>query len=160
MDSGTTQLVIPQSLADDIASFTGSTRNTSASGLDYAYNCQPSLLTQPLSKTFSFNFVGGVTVSVPVASLGIIDSNGVCQLLVSISSSPNTSIFGSAFIRHAYVVFDPENNRIALAQAAYPSSATQSGTAPVTVIGPGSQNLPFAKASAVVYPALGGRRRA
>jgi len=115
LDSGTSFMMLPEAFLEAILDSIGGTYASSG-------NCFASC---DLEGGLKFDF-SGVTIDVDFQQLLFQTSSAssVCQL--GILPSSNTLVLGDTFLRSAYVVYDLENNEIALAQAQMSASGSAS----------------------------------
>ncbi|KAL8661993.1 MAG: hypothetical protein Q9202_005119 [Teloschistes flavicans] len=144
LDTGTTFCYFPKSIIDRLYASVGAEFPISGRR-DPFVDC--SLRSTKAAFIFGFGGSQGSTISVPVSemvlpSLGetLLDGRPACQLGAYLSS-PVFIILGDTFLRSAYIVYDLENKRIALAQAATNVDITQdlSGVKEIT---PGLGGIP------------------
>ena len=95
--------------------------------------------------SFEFTFAGNVRISVPIHSLVADVPDYGCRLLVQARPRDDSCILGAAMLRGAFVVFDRQNLRIGIAQAA---SDTKDKPRAYHIIPAGRRKLPLA----VVHP--------
>lgn len=125
LDSGTTNTYLPDDLANAILKGVGATTDET-----YGNVVPCSLAKQDLAFIFSFGGQGGPTINVSLSQF-------VTPLLTPDGSTPTFNngaeacsfgiygagndpiLFGDTFLRSAYVVYDLENNQVALAQAKF-----------------------------------------
>lgn len=125
IDSGTTLMYLPddivlalyKSLGVQVASQVATLPCTS--GKD-----------QSAKMTFVFNGPNGAKIDIRLADLllQMNDKNGkvsdTCEFLVSGGAPDGLILLGDSFMRSAYLVYDLQNNKIAIAQAKYNESTT------------------------------------
>lgn len=120
LDSGTVSQDLPAGVANEILKGFGSIE--SVLPCDYR-NSNASL-------TYTFGGDGGPSINVPLSAL-IVDAGSAtlpdgraeCQILLT-SENGNGVILGDSFLRSAYLVYDIENNEIAMAQAVLDATST------------------------------------
>jgi hypothetical protein len=120
LDSGTVSQDLPAGVANEILKGFGSIE--SVLPCDYR-NSNASL-------TYTFGGDGGPSINVPLSAL-IVDAGNAtlpdgraeCQILLT-SENGNGVILGDSFLRSAYLVYDIENNEIAMAQAVLDATST------------------------------------
>jgi hypothetical protein len=120
LDSGTVSQDLPAGVADEILKGFGSIGGVLP--CDYR-NSKASL-------TYTFGGDGGPSINVPLSAL-IVDAGNAtlpdgraeCQILLT-SENGNGVILGDSFLRSAYLVYDLENNEIAMAQAVLDAIST------------------------------------
>lgn len=122
IDSGTTYINVLPSVFDTIVDnfSSGGTRK----GDLYIIDCE-----QPSDKFFTFKFKG-VEIKVPYTDLvsEAIDQDtrqtvdNVC--LLAVTANPTMTILGMNFMRHAYLVFDLEDNKLGIAPVKYTNQAS------------------------------------
>lgn len=112
LDSGTTFAMLPNETTKAMADAYGFTFDN-----DWGFfvgNCSPHNF-----DAFELNF-SGVNVSIPAESLlAPGPADGLCILAIQSSDILSNIILGDVFLRNLYVVYDLENNQIALGQAKY-----------------------------------------
>jgi hypothetical protein len=120
LDSGTVSQDLPAGVADEILKGFGAIQG--ALPCDYR-NSNASL-------TYTFGGDGGPSINVPLSALIVDGGNATlpdgraeCQILVT-SENGNGVILGDSFLRSAYLVYDLENNEIAIAQAVLDATST------------------------------------
>jgi hypothetical protein len=130
LDSGTPDLNLPVSIADATYTQLGASNSSGK----WAAPC--SLANSSSTLNFEFGGPSGPVIEVPYAEMldsPVSDSNGNpilingeagCGLRFHEQNKTSHMIFGVSFLRSAYIVFDMENNRIALANAAWNSTAS------------------------------------
>ncbi|KAH8802855.1 aspartic peptidase domain-containing protein [Xylogone sp. PMI_703] len=131
LDSGTSITYLPDTLAADLYDVIGAIDDTEMSGNTYV-DCD--LLSQFPDMTFDFTIGGSARISVPIYEL-VFDLTGiftafppdglpfdnVCAFGIQPAlGGPN--LFGDTFLRSAYVVYDLEDNQVALAQTNFGST--------------------------------------
>ena len=135
LDSGTTLSCLPLDITAALLQGLGATSVNASTG--YAVPC--SYQNAKVNLTFGFGGPGGPSVSVPLAEL--LQANNLtagggphgkpidlCDVLVEPSDAAGI-ILGASFMRSAYVVFDLENNEIAIAQTNF--NATSADIRPI-----------------------------
>jgi hypothetical protein len=163
LDSGTTLTYLPMDLATLVFNEVGATYNSSL-GIALV-DC--SLGNKNGTLNFGFGGHDGPQVSVPMSEMVnpiklttgkfLTDKNGkeVCRFGVSAQApgASNSLLFGDTFLRSAYVVYDLENNQIALAQAKLNVSdsnvvpfASKGATIPSATVAPGAADVATATA--------------
>ena len=122
LDSGTTDLLLPDDIANQVFNGLGVVTDET-----YGNVIKCSVLESAGTFSFSFGGQGGPTVNVSLSELGFPitnqdgsaatfnDGSPACQLGID-SAGQDPILFGDAFLRSAYVVYDLENNSIGLAQ--------------------------------------------
>lgn len=149
LDSGTTLTYLPSSTVEDVYSVVGA-QYVDQYGLGYI-DCK--YMTSDLKLTFQFGASDGPTVVVPADELVFdtvqtlvdagyttprhlgFDSDDAC--LFGLLPSDDYYLLGDTFLRSAYVVYDLDNYRVALAQANL--NSTESNVVEITN---GSNSLP------------------
>ena len=130
LDSGTTDLLLPDDIANQVFNGLGVITD-----VNYGNLVKCSVLNK--AGTFSFNFggQGGPTINVSLSEFGFPltnqdgsaatfdDGSAACQLGIG-SAGQDPILFGDTFLRSTYVVYDLENNSIGLAQTNF--NATKS----------------------------------
>ncbi|RYP64828.1 hypothetical protein DL769_006503 [Monosporascus sp. CRB-8-3] len=148
LDSGTTLTYLPAPMAGDIYSALGAVDDTSYTGLVYI-DC--AYLRSESGLTFDFQFGGrsGPLVRVPINEMvldnimeyaeiepllppGMPFADNVCSFGIH-PGEEGVYLLGDTFLRSAYVVYDLENNEVAMAQAHINSS--RSNVLEITVDG-------------------------
>jgi hypothetical protein len=155
LDSGTVSQDLPAGVASEILKGFGAIQG--AVPCDYR-NSNASL-------TYTFGGVGGPSINVPLSALIVNagsatfpDGRAECQILVT-SENGNGVILGDSFLRSAYVVYDLENNEIAIAQAVLDAISTSniltipSGTGLPGVSSTATLILPVNSATTTALPA-------
>lgn len=135
LDSGTTELLLPDSIANSIYNGVGVITNQ-----EYG-NVVPCGLAND-SLTFAFQFGGsdGPTINVPVSefvlplettsgrtprfSSGEYKGQAICTFGIEAAGS-DPILFGDTFLRSAYVVYDLDNKEVAMAQSNFGSSSSE-----------------------------------
>ncbi|KAJ3273472.1 hypothetical protein HDV01_004392 [Terramyces sp. JEL0728] len=119
-DTGTSLLMVEQSVADSINSDLGAQYDSQQQV--YIIDCSAAQSGQPLT----FN-LGSSSFSIP-ASVYVVnagtDSNGQQQCISGIVGGADGStpvLFGDVFIRSVYTIFDKGNKRVGFAQAVHPN---------------------------------------
>ena len=121
LDSGTTDTLLPDAIANEIYSALGVTTDPT-----YGNIVPCDLAHDDLIFTFSFGGPNGASVKVPLSefvtplltvdgSTTTVDGNTACTFAID-SAGSNPILFGDSFLRSAYVVYDLQNNMIGLAQ--------------------------------------------
>jgi Eukaryotic aspartyl protease len=125
LDSGSTYTYFPDDLAEAILKGVGATTDST---LDNIVPC--SLRNEDATFVFSFGGQGGPSIKVPLSEfvlplLGNLgrtptfdDGSEICNIGIE-RAGDNPIVFGDTFLRSAYVVYDLENNQVALAQAMF-----------------------------------------
>ncbi|WBF13666.1 hypothetical protein N7582_003026 [Saccharomyces uvarum] len=115
LDSGTSLLNAPKSIADKMASFVNA--SYSADEGIYILDCPES--TYDVEYTFDF---GDLQINVPLTSLILSPETegGYCGFAVQPTN--DSMVLGDVFLSSAYVVFDLDNYKISLAQANWNAS--------------------------------------
>jgi len=156
LDSGSSLMYLPNNIASEIYALTGAQYNSQegAAFIDcsQAYN----------KSTIDFTF-SSPTISVAMSELvivaGVQGNKEVCILGIA-PADGTTPVLGDTFLRSAYVVYDLQNNEIALAQTNFnaTSSNVQEITNATSTSGgiPGASNV--ANAVTAVSVASGGAR--
>lgn len=129
LDSGTTLTYLPPSVVADIHERFGAYDDSNYTGLVFA-DC--GLLTSEKDTTLDFRFGGsdGPVIKVPIDELVLDNVKGYIALGLSLPELPFDDIcsfgiqslkdiylLGDTFLRSAYVVYDLDHKKIALAQA-------------------------------------------
>jgi hypothetical protein len=153
LDSGSSLMYLPDNVAKSLYS-TYSAQYDSSQGAAFV-DCD--LANQEGSLEFTFS---GPTISVPLNELVIVAgySRGIPVCIFGVGlAGDSTSVLGDTFLRSAYVVYDLDNNQIALAQTNF--NATSSA---VSEIATGTDGVPnatgVANAVSTVAVATGGGR--
>ncbi|KOG98874.1 aspartyl protease BAR1 [Saccharomyces eubayanus] len=115
LDSGTSLLNAPKSIADKMASFVNA--SYSADEGIYILDCPDS--TDGVEYTFDF---GDLQINVPLTSLILSPETegGYCGFAVQPTN--DSMVLGDVFLSSAYVVFDLDNYKVSLAQANWNAS--------------------------------------
>ncbi|CAI4064831.1 aspartyl protease BAR1 SKDI_09G1460 [Saccharomyces kudriavzevii IFO 1802] len=115
LDSGTSLLNAPKTIADKMASFVNA--SYSADEGIYILNCPDSA--DDIEYTFDF---GDLQINVPLTSLILSPEveGGYCGFAVQPTN--DSMVLGDVFLSSAYVVFDLDNYKISLAQANWNAS--------------------------------------
>jgi hypothetical protein len=122
LDSGTTNLLLPDDIANEVLNGLGVVTD-----VNYGNLVKCSLLDD--AGTFSFTFGGqsGPTINVSLSEFGFplvnqdgsqltfTDGTPVCQFGIE-AAGQDPILFGDAFLRSAYVVYDLQDNSIGLGQ--------------------------------------------
>lgn len=148
LDSGTTLTKVPQDIAEQFWAEAGASYNTQLG--DAILPCSRAQSGGVFS--FSFGGPGGPAVNVSMTELvqDVYNSNttftsgpfrgqAVCRFGIT-NSTDQFSILGDTFLRSAYVVYDLDNNQIALAPAKFNATA--------------ANIVPFASAGAPIPSAM------
>ena len=121
LDSGTTDTLLPDSIAEQIFSGVGVTTTRQ---LGNVVPCD--LANDDISFTFTFGGSGGPSITVPLSEfvVPLITSDGqspkfrdgktACQFAIE-AAGQNPILFGDSFLRSAYVVYDLDNQQVAIA---------------------------------------------
>lgn len=128
LDSGTTATYLPNDIANAIFQGVGAINDNDLGG--WIVPC--ALSASPAKFTFAFGGSGGPSISVSLAQfvLPIILADGstpefsdiggaVCNFGLFSSTPDSPSVLGDTFLRSAYVVYDLDNNIIALAETKF-----------------------------------------
>jgi hypothetical protein len=121
LDSGTTDTLLPDAVANSIYSALGVTTDPSYGNL---VSCD--MADDDLTFTFTFGGPHGASVKVPLSefvtpllttdgSTPTVDGKSACTFAID-SAGSDPILFGDSFLRSAYVVYDLQNNMIGLAQ--------------------------------------------
>ena len=122
LDSGTTDLLLPDNIANQLFNGLGVITDQ-----NYGNLVKCSVLGNAGTFSFSFGGQGGPTVNVSLSEFGFPlvnqdgsaatfnDGSAACQLGID-AAGGDPILFGDTFLRSAYVVYDLENNSIGLAQ--------------------------------------------
>lgn len=121
LDSGTTDTLLPDAIANEIYSALGVTTDPS-----YGNIVPCDLGNDDLTFTFTFGGPDGAVVKVPLSefvttlltvdgSTTTVDGKKACTFAIDAAGS-DPILFGDSFLRSAYVVYDLQNNMIGLAQ--------------------------------------------
>lgn len=122
LDSGTTDTLLPDDVAADIASGIGAISDST-----YGFVVPCELSKTKASFTFGFGGSNGPSIDVPLEEfiLPLLDDNGqpltfddgtqACSLGIE-AAQGRPILFGDTFLRSAYAVYDLDSNVIALAQ--------------------------------------------
>ena len=131
LDSGTTSSVLPDDVAKAIWGGLGA---VIAGPNEELVPC--SLKNTNAALIFGFGGQGGPSISVPISEMidgssltpgaTFDDGEAVCSLFVdTVANDPSGSIIlGDSFLRSAYVVYDLENNEIALGQTVFNATSS------------------------------------
>lgn len=145
LDSGTTDTLLPDEIANAIFNGVGA---ASTQELGNVVPCE--LANDDLTFAFTFGGDGGPTINVPISEFVVPitttsgraprfrDGKEACQFAIE-AAGQNPVLFGDSFLRSAYVVYDLENQEVALAQT---NSGAQSGDGKVQAIPSGSSAIP------------------
>ena len=120
IDSGTTLMLFSDDIANALYTSLGVTTKSQIPMLPCSYGNDPSA-----KMTFTFNGANGAKIDVLLANLlATIDyklSNGqqACEFLVRGGQPSGVILLGDSFMRSAYLVYDLQNNKIAIAQAKF-----------------------------------------
>lgn len=135
LDSGTTLTYLPTSPAQKIYDALGAVDDTQNSGQVFV-DCT---LKSKEGVTINYGFGGanGITISVPITEIILdygpipqeelpptITFSDVCILGVQSSGDEGPWLLGDTFLRSAYVVYDLQNNQIAIGQTNFNSTET------------------------------------
>jgi hypothetical protein len=122
LDSGTTDLLLPDDIANQVFNGLGVVTD-----VNYGNLIKCSVLDDAGAFSFSFGGQGGPTVNVSLSEFGfpLVNEDGttatfsdgtpVCQLGIE-AAGQDPILFGDTFLRSAYVVYDLQENSIGLAQ--------------------------------------------
>lgn len=110
LDSGTTYQALPFFLVQQLASSLGGSGEVDGQGY-FVVPCEYSA-----DDHITYNF-GSKAIDVPVSAVVARDGTGACALTIIPTSG--LTILGDSFLINAYVVYDIEDNEIAIAQAKY-----------------------------------------
>jgi hypothetical protein len=122
LDSGTTELLLPDEIANQVFNGLGVITD-----VNYGNLIKCSVINDAGTFSFTFGGQGGPTVNVSLSEFGfpLINQDGTpatfsdgapaCQLGIQ-AAGQDPILFGDTFLRSAYVVYDLENNSIGLAQ--------------------------------------------
>lgn len=134
LDSGTTEIYLPASVVELIASELGGSVN----GGQPLVKC--SALTT--STTIDFHFENNAVVRTPIELLvdleGKVSGVEMCRIGVISTDSDSYYLLGDYFLRSAYVVYNWQESQIALAQVAYSTNTN------ISTISSGSYGIPGA----------------
>ena len=108
LDTGTTLLILPQTVAAKVAKAYGATDNGDGT---YTINCNTSSF-KPLVFT-----LGGKTFNVPASSLVFEQDGSTCYASFSYSSGLPFAILGDVFLKNNYVVFNQQVPSVQIAAA-------------------------------------------
>ena len=151
LDSGTTATYLPNDVFTALANGLGA---LSLSGTD-AIIVPCSLATSNATIDYGFGGQGGPRISVPLSGLvgqqiippaDFSDPSGACSIDLGPPQSANI-ILGDSFLRSAYVVYDIENNLVALAPAKYNVTSSSIQVIPSGTGFPGVSSTATASAS-------------
>ena len=166
LDSGTTSSVLPDDVAKAIWGGLGA---VVAGPNEELVPC--SLKNTNAALIFGFGGQGGPSISVPISEMidgssitpGATFDNGeaVCSLFVdTVANDPSGSIIlGDSFLRSAYVVYDLQNNEIAIGQTVFNATSSNIKVIPSGSGLPGVSSVATAAAPTVAatgLPAPGG----
>ncbi|KAI9736348.1 MAG: hypothetical protein M1834_001234 [Cirrosporium novae-zelandiae] len=130
LDSGTTNTVLPDDIAKEILDSVGATTTNEYGNV---VNCN--IGNYDANFTYGFGGSGGPTIVVPLSNLvtPLTDDEGypltfddgtpACSFGIE-EAGDAPVLFGDTFLRSAYVVYDLENNEIAIAQTKYNVSSS------------------------------------
>jgi len=130
LDSGTTDLYLPDDIANDIFNGVGVITDEA-----YGNVVACSLANDDLTFSFTFGGEGGAVVNVSLADFvtplfttdgtqpTFRDGTPACAFGID-AAQGNPILFGDAFMRSAYVVYDLENNEIGIAQTSFNSTSS------------------------------------
>lgn len=122
LDSGSSLMYLPDTVASSLYEKYGAKYDSSQG----AAFCDCDLANQDGSLEFTFSS-DGPTISVPLNELVLVMSyqrgQPVCILGIG-PSGDSISVLGDTFLRSAYVVYDLENNQIALAQTVFNATSS------------------------------------
>jgi Eukaryotic aspartyl protease len=122
LDSGTTDLLLPDEIANQVFNGLGVITD-----VNYGNLIKCSVLNDAGTFSFSFGGPGGPTVNVSLSEFGFPltnqdgsaatfgDGTAACQLGIQ-AAGQDPILFGDTFLRSAYVVYDLQENSIGLAQ--------------------------------------------
>ena len=122
LDSGTTDLLLPDEIANQVFNGLGVITD-----VNYGNLIKCSVLDNAGTFSFSFGGQGGPTVNVSLSEFGFpltnqdgsaatfSDGSAACQLGIE-AAGQDPILFGDTFLRSAYVVYDLQENSIGLAQ--------------------------------------------
>ena len=120
LDSGTVSQQVPAGVANEILTGFGAVEG----------NLPCSYRNSNASLTYSFGGDGGPSINVPLSALIVDNGNQTfpdgrteCSILLG-PTDGNGVILGDSFLRSAYLVYDLENNEIAIAQAVLDATST------------------------------------
>ncbi|EPS45060.1 hypothetical protein H072_1003 [Dactylellina haptotyla CBS 200.50] len=116
LDSGTSLVILPDDLANEILTFLNATLKPG--------DILPKVSCNVMMEDISFNFkFDAITINVPITQVvGIPDENNLCFVGISPGSvfgDSSTTLLGDTFLSSAYTVFDIDNKNIYLAQAKF-----------------------------------------
>lgn len=164
LDSGTTSTVLP----DDVANAIWNGFGAVVSGPNEEFvPCKLKYTNAAL--IFGFGGPGGPSISVPISEMidnGAInpgatfeDGEPICSLFVDTvaNDASGSIILGDSFLRSAYVVYDLENNEIAIGQTVFNATSSNikvipSGTGLPGVSSVATQAAPTAAATVIPAP--------
>jgi hypothetical protein len=129
LDSGTTDTLLPDAIANEIYSAVGVTTDPI-----YGNIVPCDLGSDDLTFTFTFGGPNGATVKVPLSefvtplltvdgSTTTVQGKTACTFAIDAAGS-DPILFGDSFMRSAYVVYDLQNNVIGLAQTNFNGGAS------------------------------------
>jgi hypothetical protein len=125
LDSGTTNLLLPDDIANEILNGLGV-----ISDMNYGNLVKCSVLNDAGTFSFTFGGQGGPTINVALSEFGfpltnqdgsqatLSDGTPICQFGIQAAGQAPV-LFGDSFLRSAYVVYDLQQNSIALAQTKF-----------------------------------------
>lgn len=124
LDSGTTDTLLPDAIANEIYNAIGVTTDP-----NYGNLVPCDLANDDLTFTFTFGGPHGATIKVPLSefitplltvdgSTATVGGKIACTFAID-SAGSDPILFGDSFLRSAYVVYDLQNNLIGLAQTNY-----------------------------------------
>jgi hypothetical protein len=156
LDSGTTSMDLPMSVAQAIYSGLGAKNLSSTT---YVTSC----VYMNSNSTLSFQFGGptGPTVNVSFAEILVPtgtnfgDGDEICEIRIAgvpdATSQADGIVLGDAFLRAAYLVYDLDNNEIAIAQAKLNSTESNVQAISSGEAVPGVSSTAMATAPVVTY---------
>lgn len=151
LDSGTTDTLLPDDIANAIFKGVGA---ATTQELGNVVPCK--LADDDLTFAFTFGGSGGPTINVPLSEfvVPIITESGraprfhngedACQFAIE-AAGQNPILFGDSFLRSAYVVYDLENQQIALAQTNFDAKDSNGN---VQAIPSGTSDIPGVSSTA------------
>ncbi|KAF3935388.1 Candidapepsin [Dactylellina cionopaga] len=115
LDSGTTYTFIPSNLAQQIYNLVGAT-------YDAAISSVPTIPCSAKAKDITINFkFATITINVPVGQFVVFPDDTQTTCAFGLVPGNDGSLLGDTFLSSAYVVYDPDNNVVFVAQAKFNS---------------------------------------
>jgi len=138
LDSGTTITYLPDSIVAQIYQETGAVDDTEGSGMVYI-DCNIKKNSPALAFNYGFGGATGLSIAIPIdevvfdlqdlfadpnATIPSLPFASPCAFGIWSGGDTGPFILGDTFLRSAYVVYDLENNEIAIAQTNFNSSSS------------------------------------